>query len=222
MFSFSSPMLNHRPAAAAALLLFATMGAVPPAAHGAGSCDATTREAALELVRDTTDALFAAVEAKNGVLSEDPALARALVEEYITPHVDLQSFSKLVLGKYWRKATAEQRQRFLTQFHALILRTYATAVTTYTGIELEYLPMREESRENFATVRTIIPRSGGEGAKVNFRLHCRNNVWKLFDVSIAGVSMVTTYRSAFSSEVKRSGLDGLIKVLEEKNNEVGA
>ena len=82
--------------------------------------------------------------------------------------------------------------------------------------------MRDESRENFATVRTIIPRSGGEGAKVNYRLHCRNNVWKLFDVSIAGVSMVTTYRSAFSSEVRRSGLDGLIDVLEQKSKEVGA
>ncbi len=222
MFGFSSRMLNHRLGMGAALLLFASMGAVAPPAHGAGSCDATTREAALALVRDTTNSLFAAVEAKNSVLAEDPALARALVEEYISPHVDLEGFSKLVLGKHWRKATAEQRQRFLTQFHALILRTYATAVTTYTGIELEYLPMREESRENFATVRTIIPRSGGEGAKVNFRLHCRNNVWKLFDVSIAGVSMVTTYRSAFSSEVRKSGLDGLIKALEQKNKEVGA
>lgn len=222
MFSLLSRVLNHRPATAAAFLLFASMGALAPPAHGAGSCESTTREAALELVRDTTNDLFAAVEANNGVLAEDPALARALVDEYITPHVDLQGFSKLVLGKYWRKATAEQRQRFLTQFHGLILRTYATAVTSYTGIELEYLPMREESRDNFATVRTIIPRSGGEGAKVNFRLHCRNNVWKLFDVSIAGVSMVTTYRSAFSAEVRRSGLDGLIKVLEQKNEEVGA
>ena len=222
MFKFLSPMLSHRPGVVTALLLFASLGAVTPTAHGAGSCEATTREAALELVRDTTNDLFAAVEANNSVLAEDPALARALVEEYITPHVDLQGFSKLVLGKNWRKATAEQRQRFLTQFHALILRTYATAVTSYTGIQLEYLPMREESRDNFATVRTIIPRSGGEGAKVNFRLHCRNNVWKLFDVSIAGVSMVTTYRSAFSAEVRKSGLDGLIKVLEQKNKEVGA
>jgi len=222
MFSFSSRMLSHRPARVAALVLFAAMSAVTPPANAAGSCEGTTREAALALVRDTTNDLFAAVETHNGVLADDPALARELVEEFITPHVDLQGFSKLVLGKNWRKATAEQRQRFLTQFHALILRTYATAVTTYTGIQVEYLPMRDESRENFATVRTIIPRSGGEGAKVNYRLHCRNNVWKLFDVSIAGVSMVTTYRSAFSAEVKKSGLDGLIEVLAKKNGEVGA
>ncbi len=222
MFNFATSSLSHRPAVVTALAVLASMGSLAPPAHGAGSCEATTHEAALELVRDTTNNLFTAMEARQGVLSEDPALARQLVEEFITPHVDLQGFSKLVLGKNWRKATAEQRQRFLTQFHALILRTYATAVTTYTGIQVQYLPMRGESRKNFATVRSIIPRPGGEGAKVNYRLHCRNNVWKLFDVSIAGVSMVTTYRSAFSAEVRRSGLDGLIEVLEQKNREVGA
>ena len=203
-------------------LLIASLSAAALPLHAAGSCEGTSREDALTLVRDTTGALFAAVEAEDGVHSEDPARARALVEEFITPHVDLKGFSKLVLGKHWRRATPEQRQQFLEQFHTLIVRTYATAVTTYTGIEVRYMPMREESRPNFATVRTVIPRADGEGVKVNYRLHCRNNVWKLFDVNIAGVSMVTTYRSAFSAEVKRSGLDGLIKVLQQKNDEVGA
>lgn len=205
-------------AAAALLMLLGTAGG----ALAAGSCDATTREDALGLVRDTTTALFAAVEAHGSPLTEDPVKARELVEEFITPHVDLEGFSRLVLGKHWRRATPEQRERFLAQFHELMLRTYATAVTSYTGIEINYLPMREESRENFATVRTVIPRTDGEGVKVDYRLHCRNNVWKLFDVSIAGVSMVTTYRSAFSSEVQKSGLDGLIKVLEQKNQDTRA
>ena len=89
-------------------------------------------------------------------------------------------------------------------------------------IKVEYLPMREERRENFATVRTLIPRDQGEGVEVNYRLHCRRNVWKLFDVSIAGVSMVTTYRTAFSAEVRKSGVEGLIQALEQKNEEVGA
>jgi phospholipid transport system substrate-binding protein len=223
---YETNMLMFFPDDAARLLrsLLATLliASLSAAAQAAGSCEGTSRDDALTLVRDTTSALFAAVEAENGVLSEDPARARALVEEYITPHVDIQGFSKLVLGKHWRRATKEQRQDFLAQFHILILRTYATAVTTYTGIEVKYMPMREETRPNFATVRTLIPRNDGDGVKVNYRLHCRNNVWKLFDVNIAGVSMVTTYRSAFSAEVKRSGLDGLIKVLQQKNDEVGA
>jgi phospholipid transport system substrate-binding protein len=212
----------HWPRAFAAAMLLVSMSLAANGAQAAGSCEDTTRDDALALVRDTTTALFAAMENYDGPLSEDPARARELVEEFITPHVDLKGFSKLVLGKYWRRATLEQREKFLTQFHSLVLRTYATAVTSYTGIEINYLPMREETRENFATVRTVIPRTDGEGVKVNYRLHCRKNVWKLFDVNIAGVSMVTTYRSAFSAEVKKSGLDGLIKVLEQKNEEIGA
>ena len=206
----------------AMILVLVMTGALVSTAQAAGSCDATTREDALELVRETTNALFAAVDAYEGALSENPADARALVEEYITPHVDLKGFSRLVLGKYWKRATPEQQERFLAQFHNLVLRTYATAVTSYTGIKVEYLPMREERRENFATVRTLIPRDQGEGVEVNYRLHCRRNVWKLFDVSIAGVSMVTTYRTAFSAEVRKSGVEGLIQALEQKNEEVGA
>ena len=125
------------------------------------------------------------------------------------------------IGLYWRRATPEQQKRFLTHFHALALRSYATALTANTDIPIEYLPMREESRENFATVRTVIPLAEGDDVKVNYRLYCRNNAWKLFDVNIAGISMVITIRSAFLAEVVKSGLDGLIEVLEQQSKEVG-
>lgn len=204
------------------MVLLACLSTPMASPQAAASCAGSTHEAALELVRSTTDKLFAAVKAYDGVLSENPAKARELVDQFITPHVDLEGFSKLVLGKYWRQATPDQQRQFLDQFHNLILRTYATAATSYTGVDIEYQPMREETRENFATVRTVIPGTSGEGVKVHYRLHCRDNVWRVFDVSIAGVSMVTTYRTAFSAEVKKSGLEGLIKVLEQKNSETGA
>lgn len=206
----------------AAVALLASMSAVTSSAQAAPSCEGSTHDDALELVKTTTKELFTAVKAYDGVLSENPVRARELVDEYITPHVDLEGFSRLVLGKHWRESTPEQQRKFLAQFHTLILRTYATAVTSYTGIEIEYQPMRDEARDNFATVRTVIPSTDGGGVKVNYRLHCRNNVWMVFDVSIAGVSMVTTYRTSFTAEVKKSGLDGLIKVLEQKNKDVGA
>ena len=201
------------------LALVAAASAPAPYAEAAESC---SPDGALALVRSTTDELFAAVDAYQGVISEHPADARAMVDKYITPHVDLRGVSKLVLGKHWRSASDAQRERFIAQFHILMLRTYATAVTSYNGIQIEYLPMREEPRENLATVRTLIPRAGGEGVTVDYRLHCGGGDWKLFDVIIAGVSMVTTYRSAFASEVNRSGLDGLIDSLEKKNAEIGA
>ncbi len=198
------------------------MSAVTFTVQAAGSCEGTSHDDALTLVRDSTNQLFAAAKAYDGVLGEDPARARQLIDEFITPHVDLEGFSKLVLGKYWRQARPGQQKRFLAHFHALALGTYATALTANTDIPIKYLPMREESRENFATVRTVIPLAGGDGAKVNYRLYCRNNAWKLFDVNIAGISMVITIRSAFLAEVKKTGLDGLIKVLEQKSKQVGA
>ena len=220
MFSSLSNDLFHPLKAMAAVVLLATMSAVTFTVQAAGSCEGTSHDDALALVRDSTNQLLAAAKAYDGVLSEDPARARELIDEFITPHVDLRGFSKLVLGKYWRRATPEQQKRFLTHFHVLALRTYATVLTANTDIPVEYLPMREESRENFATVRTVIPLA--EGIKVNYRLYCRNNAWKLFDVNIAGISMVITIRSAILAEVKKSGLDGLIEVLEQKSKEVGA
>ncbi len=203
----------------AAIVLLVTMNAVTFTVQAAGSCEGISHDDAFVLVRDSTNNLFAAAKAYDGVLSEDPVRAGELIDEFITPHVDLRGFSKLVLGKYWRRATREQQEQFLTHFHALALRSYATALTANTDIPIKYLPMREESRENFATVRTVIPLA--EGVKVNYRLYCRNNAWKLFDVNIAGISMVTTIRSAFLAEVKKLGLDGLIKDLEQKSKEVG-
>jgi len=215
--SFSSNPLHRLTVVAAVVLLTTTF-----AAQASGSCEGTSRDDALVLVRDSTDQLLAAAKAYNGVLSENPTRAGELIDEFITPHVDLKGFSKLVLGKYWRRATPEQQNRFLTHFHALVLRSYATALTSNTDIPIEYLPMREESRENFATVRSVIALTDGNRVKVNYRLYCRQSAWKLFDVTISGISMVATVRSALQAEIKKSGLDGLIEVLERKSKAVDA
>jgi len=221
MFSSSSNRPFRPLLLMAAVVLLATMSAVTFAAQAPESCAGASRDDALVLVRDSTNKLLAAAKAYDSVLREDPARASELVDEFITPHVDLQGFSKLVLGKYWRQATPEQRDRFLTHFHALVLHSYAMALTSNTDIPITYLPMREESRENFATVRTVISVSDGNRVSVNYRLHCRNSAWKLFDVTIAGVSVVTTVRSAFMAEVKKSGLDGLIQLMQQRREAVG-
>jgi phospholipid transport system substrate-binding protein len=191
--------------------------AVVVPSHGAQGCPSANPDEARALVRDTTEEVLAAVEANRESIEMDPRRARDIVEEHITPHVDLEAFSRLVLGKHWRKATPEQRQRFLAEFHTLILRTYATAVTHYNGAAIEYLPPRKESRDTLATVKTRFPQREGPGISVDYRLRCRKGEWKLFDVVIQGVSMVTTYRNTFAAEVKKSGVDGLIDILTEKN-----
>lgn len=207
--------------APALVLVLALALRAPPSAAAAEACAGKTAEDAQTLVEKTTDSLFAAVDGQRDQMRADPVHARAVVDEYVGPHVDLEGFSRLVLGKYWREATPEQRERFLHEFHTLILRTYSTAVTEYTGIAIEYLPLRAEGQQSLVTVRTRIPQAGGPGVSVNYRLHCSDDRWMLIDVTIEGVSMVTTYRSQFSSEVSRAGLEGLIRALEQKNKEQG-
>ena len=105
MFSSFSNNLFHPLKTMAAIVLLVTMSAVTFTVQAAGSCEGTSHDDALALVRDSTNQLLAAAKAYDGVLSEDPARARELIDEFITPHVDLRGFSKLVLGKYWRRAT---------------------------------------------------------------------------------------------------------------------
>ena len=205
-------------APARALCLVAALAAGPAAADG-DNCAGKSAADAQALVKDTTDKLFAAVDADRERIRADSAYARQVIDQYVGPHVDLESSSRLVLGKYWREATPEQRERFVHEFHQLILRTYTTAVTEYTGISIEYLPQRDDGQASLVTVRTRIPQQGGPGVSVNYRLHCNDGRWMLIDVTIEGVSMVTTYRSQFAGEINRAGIDGLIEALERKNKE---
>jgi phospholipid transport system substrate-binding protein len=173
---------------------------------------------AMGLVRTTTEALLNAVKAlPPAVESSGKAGAFALVEKHISPHVDLERSSRWVLGKYWRKATPSQRTRFIAEFRILLLRTYALAVAENPNAEIEYLPVRKTRRENETIVRTRVPQRGAPPIKVHYRMHRGKDGWKLFDVSIEGVSLVSTYRTSFTQRVKSRGIDGLIEDMAAKN-----
>ena len=185
----------------------------------AASCETVDPDKAQNLVRVTTTEFFAAVDRDRETIRSEPMHVRELVDAIIAPHVDLDRFARLVLGKHWREATTEQREQFKQEFRVLIVRTYASAVADLPDIEVKYLPLRESKREDLVTVRTAIPLSDGKDFSVNYRLLCRDDAWKVFDVTIEGVSMVTTYRNAFRAEVRQVGLDGLIEKLASKNRE---
>ncbi len=200
--------------AAAALLLSA--GAL------AASPDDTdpSPEAAQALVRSTTEQVLAAVERERAAIEADPSRAWALVDELVSPLVDQQRVARWVLGRHWRLASPEQRERFIDEFRLLVLRTYATALTSFTGVEVRYLPLRPGRRRDEVTVRTQIPLRGARSIEVSYRLHYVGGHWRVFDVSIDGISLVSTYRSTFSALVKRGGIEGLLESLSAKNRAV--
>jgi len=170
-----------------------------------------------ELVRITSDKVLEAIKQNREQLKTDPQLVYRIVDELVLPHFDFEAMSKLVLGVYWRRATPAQQEAFTREFRTLLVRTYAKSLAEYDEQGIRYLPMRPEAEPGQATVRTEIQPKAGPSIPVDYRLHKTDKGWKVFDVSIDAVSLVTNYRTTFAQDVQRIGMDGLIKQLQRRN-----
>ncbi len=196
--------------ATAALLLIARMAAA----------EAGLAVGPRALIEKTTGAFLQAVaENREGIIA-DPDLAHRLVDEIVTPHIDVDATGRYMLGKHWRKGTPEQRERFLYELRKMLVRSYANALAEYkAGDQINYISERVSEDGNLAVVRVQIPRPRtNQPADVAYRLHKSGGEWKVFDVTIEGVSMVTTYRSNFRVKLDRQGLDSVIEELAALNN----
>ena len=187
---------------------------------GASAVTAADPHPALVLVQQTTDQMLSKLRADREKLKNDPGLVNQLVEEIVLPHFDFQAISASVLGKYWRTADATQQQRFREAFKLLLLRTYATALVDNMDRKIEFEPVRAAPGATDVTVRTTIPQDGEFPMPVNYSLELIDNQWKVYDVEIDGLSLVANYRSTFAKEINKSGLEGLIKLLEQRNKEL--
>lgn len=177
---------------------------------------------AVDLVKQTTDSMLARLRAEREVLKQDTVRLNELVEEIILPHVDFETISASVLGKYWRTADADQRQRFRAAFKSLLLRTYASALVDNMDQQIEYEPVRAQPDATDVTVRTRIPQAGGFPLPINYSLELIDGEWKVYDVEIDDLSIVKNFRSSFAKEINQSGLDNLIKILGERQQETGS
>lgn len=174
------------------------------------------------LVRDTSDKVLAAIKDNREQLKNDPKLVYRIIDELVLPHFDFEAMSKLVLGVNWRRATPAQQQAFTREFRTLLVRTYAKALAEYDEQGIRYLPLRPDADPNKATVRTEIQPKAGPPIPVDYRLKKTASGWKVFDVSIDAVSLVTNYRNTFTQDIQRIGINGLIKQLERRNAGDGA
>ena len=171
------------------------------------------------LVQETSEKMLAKLKAEKELLKQEPGRIYELVNEIVIPHFDFEYMSQLVLGKYWRRASAGQRHEFTEQFRTLLVRTYAKSLNEYSDQVINFLPFREVSGGGDVTVRTEVDQPGGFPIPIDYRLHQKGGAWKVFDVIIDGVSLVTNYRSSFSKEIRRGGIDTLIAKLAERNKE---
>jgi phospholipid transport system substrate-binding protein len=168
------------------------------------------------LVEETTTALLTAFEREQASIRRDPTHAYGIVNEILSPHIDYPRVTRLILGKYWRQASPQQRQRFMDEFRALQVRTYATALIDYADIDIRYLPTRQARYPGRAIVRTQIPRRNGLPVSVDYRLHRADGRWKVYDVLVEGVSLLTSYRASIGAQIAQVGIDGVIEQLSAK------
>lgn len=172
------------------------------------------------IVKETSDGVINKIESQRSVLEANPEQIYDLVNELVIPHFDFVSMSKWVLGKNWKSASESQRADFIEQFKTLLVRTYARALLEYSGQAVKYYPVEQKPDSNLAVVKTELTSTGAQPFPVAYRMHQANEEWKVVDVSVDGVSLVSTYRGSFASQIKKEGFDSLIKKLADKNEKL--
>ena len=145
-----------------------------------------------------------------------------VVQSKVIPHVNFQRMTALAAGRFWREATPEQQAALTTEFRTLLIYTYAGAISQVRNQELEFKPMRGSLNDDEVEVRSMVLQQRGEPIPLNYRLEKTPNGWKIYDVNIFGAWLVETYKGTFAAEIGKSGMDGLIKALAERNKRLAA
>ncbi len=172
------------------------------------------------LVKTITDEVTAVIKKDKDIQSGDTRKAADLIESKIVPHFNFTRMARLAMGRNWRSATPEQQKELASEFKTLLVRTYSTALTNYRDQQIDYKPLRAKPDDNEVTVKSDVKQSGSsQPVSIDYEMEKTDKGWKIYDVKVGGVSLVTTYRDTFASEVREHGVDGLIKSLAAKNRE---
>jgi phospholipid transport system substrate-binding protein len=171
------------------------------------------------LLRAVSSDVFAAIKQDREIRAGNPGKLVDLVEKMILPHVDTGRMTRLAVGAGWRQATPEQQQRLAEEFTTLLVHTYSGALASYSDQVMEVRSARNQPGDTGATVRSEIRQPGAQSIAIDYSLAKTASGWKVYDVKIAGVSLVSTYRSTFSEEIRNRGIEGLISLLSAKNRQ---
>ncbi|HEU0219873.1 MAG TPA: ABC transporter substrate-binding protein [Gallionella sp.] len=170
-----------------------------------------------ELIKATAQDVLAIVKQDKDIQAGNQKKILDLVDAKVLPHFDFVRMTRLAVGKHWRAATSEQRQALVTEFRNMLVRTYTKAFTVYRDQTVEVKPFKMAAEATEATVKTTINKPGAPPVPVDYEMEKTADGWKAFDVAIEGVSMVTSYRGTFDTQIQQNGIDGLIKMLSDKN-----
>ncbi len=170
-----------------------------------------------ELVKNTTLEVISVIKQDKDIQAGDRAKIYALVEEKVLTHFDFRRMSQLAMGKNWRQATPEQQEALIKEFRSLLVRTYAVSLSQYRDQKIEIKPTKLGADAKDATVKSLFLQNGREPVTVDYVMYKLPAGWKVFNITVEGVSLVENYRSTFNEQVRKSGVDGLIKTLADRN-----
>jgi len=174
------------------------------------------------MVRQVTEDVLTVVRQDKDIQSGNTRKAIDLVENKVLPYFNFQRMTALAVGRDWNKATPEQKKILTEEFRTLLVRTYSNALTSYKNQTVVYKPSKIPEGETNVVVRTEVVQPGSKPIQLDYTLEKQGNGWKVYDVVVAGVSLVTNYRDTFKQEVNNSGIDGLITLLGNRNKQLAA
>lgn len=170
------------------------------------------------LIKTVTNEVLDIVRKDKDIQSGNTKKAIELVEAKVLPHFNFSRMTQLALARDWRQANASQQKDLTDEFRSLLVRTYSKALTEYKNQTIEFKPFAAKAGETDVRVRTEIKQSGaGKNIELDYYLEKSAGGWKVYDIEVGGISLVTNYRESFASEVRNNGIDGLLKTLQAKN-----
>jgi phospholipid transport system substrate-binding protein len=175
-----------------------------------------------ELVKSVTNDVLTIVRSDEAIKAGDTTRVIALVDQKVLPHFNFPHMTALAVGRDWRSATPEQQKRLVDAFRTLLVRTYSNSLTQYRDQTIDFKPLRADAADAVVKVQTSVRQAGAQPIGIDYSLEKTDQGWKVFDVLVSGVSLVTNYRGSFGDEIRVGGIDGLIKSLDAKNKSFAA
>jgi phospholipid transport system substrate-binding protein len=175
-----------------------------------------------ELVKNVTNDVLDIVRADKAIQAGDASRIDALVNQKVLPHFDFRRMTMLAVGRDWARATQNQQNRLTEAFRALLVRTYSNSLTQYHDQTIDFKPLRAAPTDTQVKVRTEVRQSGAQPIGIDYALEKTAQGWKVYDIAVSGVSLVTNYRGSFGDEIRAGGIDGLIRAIETKNRSLAA
>jgi phospholipid transport system substrate-binding protein len=168
-------------------------------------------------VKDITNEVIGIIKQDKDIQAGNQKKINELVDAKVLPHFNFSRMTALAMGRNWPKANAEQQKTLTSEFRTLLVRTYSSALSTYKNQVIEFKPLRAAAGDTDVTVKTLVKQTGTEPVSIDYSMEKIPSGWKVYDIVVGGVSLVTNYRETFNAEIRDGGVDGLIKSLASKN-----